>query len=147
MMDEIRKFINTQINLAFDENSNLALSSMHTIVQSHLLLQIYDRLEGNTAKPEMDTQKRRLIVSLDALRDSTASIDAREQAFKRIFKERFPDAPKFSPNKWARVFSDRKYWIVGIEQKHADWAKAACDCGLIDTYIVDYAPDEEIVTT
>jgi hypothetical protein len=92
---------------------------------------------------------RRLIVSLVRYFDtnnvpeySDEALLIRIRAFKDAFERKFPDAPKFSGS--TRVFagfSEWPYWITGIQEKHIEWAKAAKESGLIDSYIVDYVPD------
>lgn len=92
---------------------------------------------------------RRLIVSLVRYFDgnnipeySDEELLARIRTFKAAFKRKFPRAPEFSGS--TRVFagfSEWPYWITGIQEKHIEWAKAAKESGLIDSYIVDYDPN------
>lgn len=89
---------------------------------------------------------RRLIINLcrsiseDGAPDiSDEKFLARVSAFKTAFSRKFPDAPKFRENtRVFAMFSEWVYWLRGIQEEHVRWAKAAKECGLIDSYLVDY---------
>jgi len=97
------------------------------------------------------SSKRRLICSLTRFfkKDGTPEYSdgaflERVHAFKSVFARVFPGAPAFSEVSCVFAdFSEWKYWLSDIADRHVEWAKAAKACGLIDTYIVDYEPSVE----
>jgi hypothetical protein len=93
----------------------------------------------------VDEEPRRLILSLTCYPDSERQYPilaaARAQALKAAFAKQFPDAPKFRESKQNFIeSSDWKYFFTGATDEHIQWAKVAKECGMIDSYIVDYDP-------
>jgi hypothetical protein len=115
----------------------------HVAMQTYMLAYICEKFEEKEQKSNEVTKDRHLIIVL-ARCDGTRELwEARIQAFRYAFAQKFPDDPKLTPH-MPPPYDEWRGWIVGIEQKHVEWAKAAKQCGLIDSYIVDYDPEQEV---
>lgn len=135
-------------------NNRMAeFSDKQTAIQTYLLAEIAMKLDVKEHKQQEVMKDRRLIITLSCgynidptlLEKSIPLMDAREKVFKFLFAQKFPDAPKFQENKHCVPdYVDWKYWIVGITERQIEWTLAAYSCGLIDTYVVDYADEQEV---
>lgn len=90
--------------------------------------------------------KKRLILSLflDYTSDLYSAIHARERTLQEVFAHKFPEAMKFT--RCIQEFpggSDWRYILRDAKDEHIEWAKSAKACGLIDSYISDYDPEED----
>lgn len=99
----------------------------------------------NVKQIDPPLEKRRLILSLflDYTREMDLAIHARERTLREVFAHKFPEAMAFS--RCIQEFpggSDWRYILRDAQPEHAEWAKSAKECGLIDSYIYDYDPED-----
>lgn len=125
-------------------NEQAHFMDRHVAMQTYMLAYICEKLEEKEQKSSEIEKDRRLIIAINGL-----YMDIRRELFKSLFAQKFPDAPKFRQNETAlpeHLYTEWKLWIVGITEKQIEWAKAAKACGLIDSYIVDYDPEQEVTS-
>lgn len=104
---------------------------------------VYEKiLSGHTQEPD----PRRLILSIIRYNDATTPdyvCRLRRDALANVLQVRFPNLKSEEDisrhwamfHEWARV-------VPNINEKDVEWAKHAKECGLIDSFLVDYGGAE-----